>query len=88
MEINRKEFTKSIVGFLLFFAIMYVGGYYGCQVLKNLRTMEIKYPETARENVVDNYHDVEIADPYRWLEDDMSERTAEWVKAQNEVTFG
>ena len=50
--------------------------------------MNINYPETAREGVVDNYHGTEIADPYRWLEDDMSERTAEWVKAQNEVTFG
>ena len=51
-------------------------------------TEVLKYPETAREGVVDNYHGVEIADPYRWLEDDNSERTAEWVKAQNEVTFG
>ena len=49
---------------------------------------QIIYPETAREGVVDNYHGTEIADPYRWLEDDNSERTAEWVKAQNEVTFG
>lgn len=45
------------------------------------------YPETAKGNVVDNYHGTEIADPYRWLEDDMSEETAAWVKAQNEVTF-
>ena len=88
MKINHKEFTKSVVAFLLFFAIMYVAGYYGCQLLKNMRTAETIYPETAREGVVDNYHGVEVADPYRWLEDDMSERTAAWVKAQNEVTFG
>ena len=86
MDINRKEFMKSVVAFIAFFAIMYVGGYYGCQVLKNLRTMEIKYPETARENVVDNYHGVEIADPYRWLENDTSQATAQWVEAQNKVT--
>ena len=88
MKINHKEFTKSVVAFLLFFAIMYVAGYYGCQLLINMRTTKTIYPETAREGVVDNYHGVEIADPYRWLEDDMSERTAAWVKAQNEVTFG
>ena len=88
MKINHKEFTKSVVAFLLFFAIMYVAGYYGCQLLKNMRTTKTIYPETAREGVVDNYHGVEVADPYRWLEDDMSERTAAWVKAQNEVTFG
>ena len=88
MDINRKEFSKSIIGFLLFFAIMYAGVYGGATLLKNIGTMKIKYPVTEREGVVDNYHGVEIADPYRWLEDDMSERTAEWVKAQNEVTFG
>ena len=65
MKINRKEFLKSILAFLLFFAIMYVGVYGGATILKNMRTMKINYPETAREGVVDNYHGVEIADPYR-----------------------
>ena len=44
------------------------------------------YPETTRENVVDNYFGKDVADPYRWLEDDMSEATGQWVAAQNEVT--
>lgn len=51
----------------------------------NQQTME--YPETKKDNTVDNYFGVEVADPYRWLEDDMSEETAEWVKAENKVTF-
>ena len=29
-----------------------------------------------------------VTDPYRWLEDDMSAETGDWVKRQNEVTFG
>lgn len=45
------------------------------------------YPETAKGDVADDYHGTEVPDPYRWLEDDMSDETAAWVKAQNEVTF-
>ncbi|MDL2227587.1 prolyl oligopeptidase family serine peptidase [Odoribacter sp. OttesenSCG-928-L07] len=47
----------------------------------------IKYPETKKIDHVDEYFGTQVADPYRWLEDDMSDETAEWVKAQNEVTF-
>ena len=55
---------------------------------KVTRTAEkIDYPETRKGDVVDTYFDTEIADPYRWLEDDMSDETAAWVKTQNEVTF-
>lgn len=46
------------------------------------------YPVTARVDQVDDYFGTPVADPYRWLEDDNSDETAEWVKAQNAVTFG
>ena len=45
------------------------------------------YPETRMdETVVDDYFGTKVADPYRWLENDTSAETAEWVKAQTEVT--
>ena len=45
------------------------------------------YPESPQGNAVDTYHGVEIADPYRWLEDPHSPETRHWIEAQNEVTF-
>lgn len=47
----------------------------------------LTYPETRKDTVVDTYFGEKINDVYRWLEDDRSAETAEWVKAQNEVTF-
>ena len=45
------------------------------------------YPETRKDTtVVDDYFGTKVADPYRWLENDTSVETANWVKAQNEVT--
>jgi prolyl oligopeptidase len=45
------------------------------------------YPATAKVDTVDEYFGEKVADPYRWLEDDTSKATGEWVKAQNDLTF-
>lgn len=59
----------------------------GCQSTDS--PMEkIVYPVTEKSDHVDTYHGVEVADPYRWLEDDTSKATGAWVEAQNKVTFG
>src|SRR6476619_85899 len=46
------------------------------------------YPQTRRGDQVDAYHGEQVADPYRWLEDDArtSKEVADWVAAENEVT--
>lgn len=68
--------------------IVFIGGFllilitFSCSTKK----MKVNYPITAKVDTVDNYFGVKIADPFRWLEDDKSEQTANWVKAQNEVT--
>ena len=51
------------------------------------KVQKISYPVTHKGDVVDNYFGTEVADPYRWLEDDRSEETGAWVKAENKVTF-
>lgn len=56
----------------------------GCSNMKQIKHMP--YPRTERTDVTDNYFGTEVPDPYRWLEDDNSEATAAWVKAQNVVT--
>ena len=48
----------------------------------------LAYPDTARGDTVDPQFGVDVADPYRWLEDDVrvNPKVADWVAAQNEVT--
>src|SRR5881394_530094 len=47
----------------------------------------IKYPETKKVEVVEDYFGTSVADPYRWLEDNDSPEVAAWVEAENKVTF-
>ena len=48
--------------------------------------MSTSVPPTRREDVVDTYHGIAVADPYRWLEDGDDPEVAAWVAAQNELT--
>lgn len=73
------KFTKTGINAILIFLIA-MGS---CK--SNNR---IVYPETNKTDYSDTIFGTVVPDPYRWLEDDMSEETAEWVKEQNKVTFG
>jgi prolyl oligopeptidase len=52
-----------------------------------LQAQRPAYPPTATGTVVDDYFGTKVADPYRWMEDLDSPAVADWVKAQNAVTF-
>ncbi len=87
----------SIVGYLTILALL------GCGIsndsdnsslvtnnaLNNIdfKNIDVKYPTVKKENIIDDYHGTAISDPYRWLEDDTSNETKNWVTDQNKVTF-
>ena len=49
--------------------------------------MSLSYPESRKTEVVEEQFGVKVADPYRWLEDDVrnSKDVADWVAAQKAV---
>ena len=56
-------------------------------ILSCQNTNNIEYPSTEKRVVIDSYFGTDIQDPYRWLEDDLSEETMDWVSNQNKTTF-
>ena len=60
-----------------------------CQLMISspVNAQQISYPETKKIDQVDTYFGTQVADPYRWLEDDNAADTKAWVAAQNKVTF-
>lgn len=52
------------------------------------KAIKVNYPKTSKDTTIqDDYHGTIVKDPYRWLEDDHSEATKNWVKAENHATF-
>jgi len=50
--------------------------------------MPINYPETRKEDLVEELHGEVVPDPYRWMEDLESDELRRWIEAQNNLTFG
>ena len=46
----------------------------------------IKYPNSPKQNVVDDYFGTKIADPFQWLENDTATEVTSWVDEQNQTT--
>ena len=63
----------------------------GCSEPSNENTDTVsaagdKLVTTTRGDHIDTYFGVEIPDPYRWLENDLSNDTADWIADQNAST--
>ncbi|WP_437921024.1 prolyl oligopeptidase family serine peptidase [Sphingobacterium sp. LRF_L2] len=65
-------------------------GFTGCQqekIIESNTNMVLKpYPKTEKIDHNDAYFGTVVDDPYRWLEDDLSTKTKQWVAAENDVT--
>jgi len=75
--------NKKFIIPILFASLVFVS----CKKEITKRTINVKYPETPKKAVIDTLFGTAVVDHYRWLEDDRSEETENWVKAENEVTF-
>lgn len=70
-------------------AVIVTAALISCNQEPQKTEVQLKYPDTRKDTtVVNEYFGTKVQDPYRWLENDTSSETEEWVKAQNEVTFG
>jgi prolyl oligopeptidase len=80
MSLHRTE--------LLLFGLCLVGAVVALWVWAPLSASpaRIGYPPAPRGSVVDDYHGVRVADPYRWLEDLDSEATRAWLSAEAQLT--
>ena len=58
----------------------------GSLIMENNLQAQLQYPITKKVIQSDDYFGTKVTDPYRWLEDDKSDETKEWVKEQNVVT--
>jgi len=79
---------KTTVFFVVLVTAATLSG--GCSKLSTTGAgqSQLTYPETRRDPIVEVYHGVEVADPYRWLEDADSAATQAWVAQQNALTEG
>ena len=69
---------KSIIRLIIFSAFLFS--------FVSAQGQQIKYPLSKKIDHIDDYSGIKIADPYRWLEDNNSKETGDWVEAQNKVT--
>ncbi|MCW5964858.1 MAG: S9 family peptidase [Bryobacterales bacterium] len=74
-----KTITQSGLAFLVALAVLALGASCGKESLP-------KPPETRTDHFSEDIHGVEMADPYRWLEDQQSPETRAWIDAQNSYT--
>ncbi len=75
-----KIIVMRIIKVLFIISIMFASNIF-------LNAQKMVYPVTKKCDTVDNYFGTKVPDSYRWLENDTAKDVAEWVIAENKVTF-
>ena len=84
LDSNKNFHLMKKYPFLILIALLIMS----CKTEKKVEEQTaLSYPETKKVDTVTNYFGTDVKDPFRWLEDDMSDETGQWVEAQNKVTF-
>jgi prolyl oligopeptidase len=79
LKLNYSEMKKIVLSLL--------GGTALLTACEQPETTAMTYPETRQDTTVtDEYFGTVVNDPYRWLEDDYSEESMDWVSRQNKFT--
>lgn len=66
--------------------MMLVAGTGLTTMAENTFDQPLTYPDSAKVRQVDDYFGTTVEDPYRWLEDNDSQETRDWVSRQAEFT--
>lgn len=51
------------------------------------QSSRLSYPAPRKADVADDYFGIRVGDPYRWMEELDSRELADWVAAENKLTF-
>ena len=82
-------FIFFVLSFILLLMACDSGPQKSTTQIMDFKQIPVTYPLSRKDTTVaDNYFGTNINDPYRWLEDDQSAETKEWVTRQNIVTNG
>ncbi len=85
----KSIYTTFIFGLVLLLTACNSGPQKSNTQSMDFKQIPVTYPLSRKDTTVsDNYFNTKLSDPYRWLEDDQSAETKEWVTRQNIVTNG
>jgi len=77
--VRKKLFILIILTSLVFLPV--------CQKQGEQPQGKLEYPVSKKVDQVDDFFGTQVADPYRWMEDDQSADVKEWIEQQNNLTF-